>query len=115
MYCKNSNEVSKNDIPKTKRAKIALLSPEEEKDFLVRKITIEVDGSMPNHINKIQHQQYVLDGEAKVVVGEKTYHAKKGDFIYIPAGISHSYEACYGAGYEFLCMITTNEDTITML
>ena len=38
---------------------------------------------MPNHTNEIQHQQYVLKGEAKVMVGNEEYHAKAGDFIYI--------------------------------
>jgi len=115
MYCTDSNTYSKNDIPKTKLTTIAVLSPEQEKDFLVRKITMQANGSMPNHTNEIQHQQYVLDGEARVVVGDEVYHAKKGDFIYIPAGVNHYYETCYGVGYEFLCMITTKNDTIKMI
>ena len=90
-------------------------TPKEDKDFIVRKVTLAVDGSMPNHINEIQHQQYVLKGEAKVIVGDEEYHARAGDFIYIPAGVEHNYEACYGSEYEFLCMITTKEDKITML
>jgi len=115
MYCKNSEEFPKNDVPKTQKAQIAILTPKEDKDFIVRKILIKAGGSMPNHTNEIQHQQYVLSGEAKVVVGENEYHAKSGDFIYIPAGINHYYEACYGKEYEFLCMITTKEDCIKML
>jgi quercetin dioxygenase-like cupin family protein len=70
---------------------------------------------MPNHINKIQHQQYVLSGEAKVVIANQEFHAKQGDFIYIPAGVKHYYEACYESHYEFLCMITTREDNISMI
>lgn len=70
---------------------------------------------MPNHTNLIQHQQYVLCGEAKVVIADETIHAKTGDFIYIPAGVAHYYEACYDQDYEFLCMITTQEDSITMV
>lgn len=115
MYCKNSSEYEKNPIPKTQLTNIAVLSPKNEKDFLVRKITMQADGSMPNHTNEIQHQQYVLSGEAKVVVGDEVYHAKAGDFIYIPAGVNHYYETCYGVGYEFLCMITTQQDSIKML
>ncbi len=115
MYCKNSDNYEKNDIPKTQKATIAVLTPKEDEDFIVRKISIKPGGTMPNHINKIQHQQYVLEGEAKVVVGKEVYHAKKGDFIYIPAGINHYYEACYDKEYEFLCMINTKEDSITML
>ncbi|MBA3026605.1 MAG: cupin domain-containing protein [Sulfurimonas sp.] len=115
MYCKNSNEYSTNEIPKTKSTVISVLSPEQEKDFLVRKISMQANGSMPNHTNEIQHQQYVLSGEAKVVVGDEVYHAKQGDFIYIPAGVNHYYETCFGVGYEFLCMITTQQDNIKML
>ena len=115
MYCQNSSVYEKNEIPKTQKAVMAVLSPEQEKDFLVRKVSIEANGTMPNHTNIIQHQQYVLSGEAKVVVGDKEYHAKQGDFLYIPAGINHYYEACYGTGYEFLCMITTTEDNIKLV
>ena len=115
MYCKNSEEYEKNDVPKTQKAQIAVLTPKEDKDFIVRKIKLSSGGSMPNHTNKIQHQQYVLSGEAKVVVGDEIYHAKEGDFIYIPSGINHYYEASYNCDYEFLCMITTKEDEIVML
>ena len=114
-YCNNSQTYESNCIPKTVNASIAVLTPKEDKDFIVRKVTLAVDGSMPNHINEIQHQQYVLKGEAKVTVGDEEYHAIAGDFIYIPAGVSHYYEACYDSEYEFLCMITTKEDKITML
>ena len=115
MYCKDSNNYNKNSIPKTKKAEISVLTPSNDKDFIVRKINIKAGGSMPNHTNIIQHQQYVLEGEAKVVVGDESYHAKKGDFIYIPAGVAHYYEACYAKDYEFLCMITTKSDSIEFL
>ena len=115
MYLNNSKNFESNCIPKTVNASIAVLTPKDDKDFIVRKVTLAVGGSMPNHTNEIQHQQYVLKGEAKVVVGDEEYHAKAGDFIYIPAGVSHYYEACYDSEYEFLCMITTKEDKITML
>ena len=115
MYLNNSKNFESTCIPKTVNASIAVLTPKEDKDFIVRKVTLAKDGSMPNHINEIQHQQYVLRGEAKVVVGTEEYHAKEGDFIYIPAGVAHKYEACNGSDYEFLCMITTKEDKITKL
>lgn len=115
MFCKNSNDYKRSDIPNTQKAQLSILSPKDEKDFIVRKAFIKQGGSMPKHINKIQHQQYVLSGEAKVVVGDQVYHAKAHDFIYIPAGAVHYYEACYESDYEFLCMITTQEDIITLI
>lgn len=115
MYCKNIEDFETNEIPKTVKANIAVLTPNEDKDFIVRKVTLENGGSMPNHTNEIQHQQYVLNGEARVVIGNEEYHAKEGDFLYIPAGIAHYYEACYNKPYEFLCMITTKEDEIKLV
>ena len=115
MYCKSSDNYQKNNLPKTDKTTMAVLSPENEKDFIVRKVTIQKDGSIPNHTNEIHHQQYVLSGEAKVVVGNEIYHAKQGDFIYIPAGVNHYYEACYGKEYQFLCMIITKEDKIVLI
>ena len=115
MYCQSSSQFSTSSIPKTVRSSIAVLSPKQEKDFLVRKITMQDGGSMPHHTNRIQHQQYVLAGEAKVRIGDEIHHAKAGDFLYIPAGVPHSYEACYGSDYTFLCMITTAEDLIEMV
>lgn len=114
MYLTKSDSVPTNLIPKTVEAHIAVLSPKEEKDFIVRKIVLKSGGSMPNHTNLIQHQQYVLEGEAEVFVGGELYHAKAGDFIYIPAGAQHWYKASSGVDYVFLCMITTQEDCITL-
>lgn len=33
---------------------------------------------------------YLLDGEADISIGEKTFHVKKGETIVMPAGISHA-------------------------
>ena len=114
MYCKNSKNYEVNNIPKTVNATVSVFTPKEDEDFIVRKVVLKSAGSMPNHTNEIQHQQYVLKGEAKVVVGDDTYHAKQGDFLYIPAGINHYYEAIYGVDYEFLCMIPNKPDDIKM-
>ena len=115
MHCRPTESFETNSIPKTAGATIAVFSPKEEKDFIVRKVALAEGGSMPNHTNSLQHQQFVLSGEAKVGIGAEVYHAKAGDFLYIPAGVPHYYEACYGSGYEFLCMITTAEDEIVLV
>ena len=115
MSCTKIETVESNHIPKTNDAYIQVLSPKEDKDFIVRKLTLKEGGMMPNHINKIAHQQVALKGSAKVVIGDTTIEAKAGDYLYIPAGVPHYYEACLGEDYEFLCMITTASDEITFL
>jgi len=115
MSCIKIETYEANPIPKTRDASIQVLSPAEEKDFIVRKLTLKEGGMMPNHINKIAHQQVALKGSAKVLIGDTEYKACAGDYLYIPAGVPHYYEACHGEDYEFLCMITTTQDEITFL
>ena len=115
MSCTKIETVKSNLIPKTNDAHIQVLSPSDEKDFIVRKLTLKEGGMMPNHINKIAHQQVALKGSAKVVIGDTEYTATQGDYLYIPAGVPHYYEACLGEDYEFLCMITTGQDEIKFL
>lgn len=101
-------------MPKCNEAYIQVIT-KDDPDFIVRKITLKNGGSMPNHTNLIAHQQVVLSGEAKVVIGDEIIRAKAGDYLYIPSGVAHYYEAIYGLDYEFLCMINTKPDTITMV
>jgi len=115
MYIKSIDEFESVVVPQTQGASIAVLTPQSDDDFMVRRVSLEEGGSMPYHTNEIQHQQFVLSGEAKVILDGIEHHAKAGDFIYIPAGIKHSYEACYGVVYEFLCMIPDRLDSIEMI
>lgn len=41
MYCKSSNGYKQNKIPKTQEVTIAVLSPEEKNNFLVRKVSVD--------------------------------------------------------------------------
>lgn len=115
MYKIEMKNVQSNEMPKCNGAYIQVITPQYDEDFIVRKIILKAGGSMPNHTNEIQHQQVVLSGEAEVVVGDEVIRAKAGDFLYIPAGVNHCYSAIYGVDYEFLCMITTAPDKITLV
>jgi quercetin dioxygenase-like cupin family protein len=92
-----------------------LLSPEESPNFAMRNFVIEAGGSMPLHTNTIEHEQYVLSGRARVVLGDKTIEAGPGDVLLIPAGVPHSYETLGDAPYSFLCLVPKAEDHIEVL
>lgn len=92
-----------------------LLSPEESPNFAMRNFVIAVGGHMPLHTNTIEHEQYVLSGRAKVVLGEQTIEAGPGDVLLIPAGVPHSYETLGGEPYSFLCLVPKAEDRIEIL
>jgi quercetin dioxygenase-like cupin family protein len=114
---KNVNEFGSNQIAAGSGTSMqVLIGSEMAPNFAMRKFTIKSGGHMPLHTNTVEHEQYVLGGEAKVILDGKEFRAKKDDVLYIPAGVAHSYEVVGEDDYEFLCLIpTTSEDCITLL
>jgi len=92
-----------------------LLSPEETPNFAMRNFVIAAGGSMPLHTNTVEHEQFVLSGRAKVLLGDKTIEAAAGDVLLIPAGVPHSYETLGDADYSFLCLVPKAADCIVVL
>lgn len=92
-----------------------LLSPEESPHFAMRNFTIDAGGYMPLHTNTVEHEQYVLGGQARVRIGDETFEARAGDVLLIPAGVPHSYETLGDEAYSFLCLVPKGEDCIEVL
>lgn len=92
-----------------------LLSPEESPNFAMRNFTIEAGGHMPLHTNIIEHEQYVISGRAKVIIGDESFEAVAGDILLIPANVPHGYETLGNETYSFLCLVPKAEDCITLV
>lgn len=92
-----------------------LISPEEAPNFAMRKFTMEPGGGMPRHTNTVEHEQYVLRGQARIGLGDAVVEVKEGDVLFIPAGLPHWYEALGDEPFEFLCMVPNKEDRIEIL
>ncbi len=84
-------------------------------NFIMRRIVIHAGGSMPNHTNTVEHEQYVLSGSAEVGIGDKVFQLKQDDALLIPAGIPHWYKASEDEDYIFLCLIPNKEDIIELV
>jgi quercetin dioxygenase-like cupin family protein len=76
---------------------------------------MEPGGGMPLHTNSVEHEQYVLGGSARVIIGDETLTVQKDDAVYIPAGIPHSYEALGDEPFVFLCVVPNLPDETTIL
>ena len=70
---------------------------------------------MPRHTNTVEHEQYVLRGQARITIGDETHYLKAGDVVFIPEGAIHSYENTGEEPFEFLCIVPNKEDKITIL
>ena len=91
-----------------------LIGPDQGPNFAMRRFIMEPGGGMPMHTNKVEHEQYVLRGSARVQIGDDVHHVKAGDVVYIPGGVAHNYEAD-ADGFEFLCVVPNQPDEIQLV
>ncbi len=113
---KNVNEFKEQKVDAGEGVSIqVLISSDEAPHFAMRKFRIKRGGFMPYHTNSVEHEQYVLNGKAKVIIDGKEFTAKKDDRLFIPAGVPHSYEVIGDEDYEFLCLVPNLEDRIEIV
>ncbi len=113
---KNVNEFEEHKVDAGEGVSIqVLISSDEAPHFAMRKFRIKKGGFMPYHTNSVEHEQYVLNGRAKVIIDGKEFIVKKDDRLFIPAGVPHSYEVIGDEDYEFLCLVPNKEDKIEIV
>ena len=92
-----------------------LIGSDEAPDFAMRRFVMEPGGGMPLHTNRVQHEQYVLQGRARVQIGEREIEVEKDDVVFIPAGVPHSYKSIGDEDFVFLCMVPNRKDEIRIM
>lgn len=116
MSIKHANDVQAKNVAAGKDTTIqVLISSQEGPNFALRKFSMLPGGGMPRHTNTVEHEQYVLRGQAKIGIDEEVYEVKQGDVVFIPEGAVHFYENTGEEPFEFLCIIPNKEDKITIV
>lgn len=116
MSVKHIQDIPTEPVPNaTGVSKAVLISAEEGPNFAMRKFSIQPGGSMPLHTNKVEHEQYVLRGKARVRIGEEIFEVSPGDIVFIPANLPHYYINIGDEPFEFICLVPNKEDTTTLL
>jgi quercetin dioxygenase-like cupin family protein len=116
MFIKPLDKVPKEEVKSgEKTTRQVLISSGEGPNFAMRKFTIEPGGGMPMHTNSVEHEQLVLNGSAKVIIGGQEFDAKKNDIVFIPAGVPHSYQNNGDEPFEFLCVVPNKTDVMKIL
>ncbi|HNN13654.1 MAG TPA: cupin domain-containing protein [Anaerolineales bacterium] len=116
MTVRHATEVEAKNVAAGKDTTIqVLISAQEGPNFALRKFSMLPGGGMPRHTNEVEHEQYVLRGEATITIGDETHHVRTGDVVFIPAGVIHSYENTGADSFEFLCIVPNKEDIIKVV
>ena len=91
-----------------------LVGPDEgAANFVMRRFRMGAGGGIPRHTNRVEHEQYVLRGRARITVGGEPHDVGPDDTLYIPAGVPHSYEVLDGP-FEFICVVPNAPDRIEL-
>jgi quercetin dioxygenase-like cupin family protein len=98
-----------------KTTKQVLISTLEAPNFALRRFIMEPGGGMPRHTNTVEHEQYILNGKARVGIAEDVFEVKKGDVVFIPENIPHWYQNIGDETFEFLCIVPNKMDQTTIL
>ncbi len=116
MAVKHSNEVKAEVVEAGEKTTIqVLISPGEAPHFAMRRFVMKPGGVMPRHTNRVEHEQYVLSGEAEIGIGDEVFTVKKGDVVFIPAGSPHWYRNTGNEDFVFLCMVPNQPDKIEIV
>jgi quercetin dioxygenase-like cupin family protein len=70
---------------------------------------------MPEHTNAVEHEQFVLKGQARIGIGGEVHQVQAGNVIFIPQKVRHYYQNTGEEDFEFLCIIPNKEDQITFI
>jgi len=84
-------------------------------NLAIRRFTLDAGGSVPEHTNEIEHEQYVLTGEYTVGIGEEEQIVSAGDSLHVPAGTVHWYRNDGETDAAFLCAVPTGDDSIELV
>ena len=116
MSVTNFNDVPAANVPSGTATTIqVLISASEGPHFAMRRFVVQPGGGIPLHTNTLEHEQFVLTGQARVQIGSEVHFVKPGDVLMIPESVPHSYFNNGKGNFEFLCMIPNQPDEIKLV
>jgi quercetin dioxygenase-like cupin family protein len=116
MTVKHTNDVEAMAVSGgIKTAIQVLISSQEGPNFAMRRFVIKRGGGMPKHTNTVEHEQFVLRGQACISINMDVFTVKAGDVIFIPEGAPHWYVNNGNEDFEFLCIIPNKKDEVRMI
>jgi len=80
----------------------------------IRRFVLDPGGEVPKHTNEIEHEQYVLEGEYVVGIGDEEFTVAAGDSLHIPAGTVHWYRNEGEEPGAFVCAVPVGNDEIRL-
>lgn len=78
---------------------------EKAENFAMRYYSVEVGGSTVEEQHDHDHGIFIMQGDAKVLIGDEYHDVSKGDVLYIPPNVRHQLINRGDETMGFICVI----------
>ena len=73
--------------------------------YAMRMIEVAPGGHTPRHTHPFEHENFIVVGEGRLLIGDEWHEVKPGDVAFVPGGIEHTYENAGESPFKFICSI----------
>ncbi len=73
--------------------------------YALRMIEVAPGGHTPLHSHPYEHENFVVEGQGRVLIDGDYRDVAAGDVIFVPGGMQHTYENTGETPFKFLCGI----------
>jgi quercetin dioxygenase-like cupin family protein len=73
--------------------------------YALRMIEVNPGGHTPRHSHPCEHENFVVEGEGRVLINGEWQLLKAGDVVFVPGNMEHTYENTGSVPFKFLCGI----------
>lgn len=73
--------------------------------YALRVIEVAPGGHTPDHAHPFEHENYVVEGQGKVLIEGEWHDVGPGSVIFVPPGVRHTYVNTGETAFRFLCGI----------
>jgi quercetin dioxygenase-like cupin family protein len=77
-------------------------------NYALRMIEVQAGGHTPKHTHPYEHENFVVEGQGRVLLEDQWHAVGPGSVVFVPAGALHCYENMGEAPFRFLCGIPTS-------
>jgi quercetin dioxygenase-like cupin family protein len=78
-------------------------------NFATRLFEVDSEGFTPYHSHSWEHENFILEGFGSLVTEDGDKPFQKGDVIYVPPFMKHSYKNTGDVTLKFLCIIPNEQ------
>lgn len=81
--------------------------------YALRVIEVAPGGRTPRHRHPYEHENFVLEGQGRVLLEDAWHEIGPGSVVFVPADALHTYENTGAMPFKFLCGIPTSRHMIS--